>query len=189
MPQELFIEPCCYQRQLSQIIDELEDENTQRTTATFFSAGDWDLSTLLTFMAGQVPESDITLALYTVDQKTLCTIDRLLATYRENGNPFVNRFTLITCTVKQPLKTIRDNLSRWGDDRLTIVQDNTHIRCLTLRNTMRQFVISGSMNQYPHYAKQLYTISADPLTYADTQKVIDSITRIGNLKNQWRKQS
>lgn len=187
MSQELFIEPCCYQRQLSQIIACLEDACSGRTAATFFSSGDWDLSTLLTFMAGQVPESDITLALYTVDQKTLCAIDRLLATYRENGNPLVNRFTLITCTVKQPLKTIRDNLDRWGDDRLTVVQDSTHIRCLTLRNTTRQFVISGSMNQYPHYAKQMYTISADLTTYFNTQQVLDSIARVGNMKNQWRK--
>lgn len=188
MSQELFIEPCCYQRQLSQIIAELEDEDTKRTTATFFSSGDWDLSTLLTFMAGQVPESEITMALYTVDQKTLCAIDRLLATYRENGNPLVNHFTLITCTAKQPLKTIRDNLSRWGDDRLTVVQDNTHIRCLTLRNTLRQFVITGSMNQYTHYAKQLYTISTDRPTYNATQIVLNSIARVGNLKNRWRKQ-
>ena len=187
MSQELFIEPCCYQRQLSQIIAGLEDAGSGRTAATFFSSGDWDLSTLLTFMANQVPESVITLALCTVDQKTLCAIDRLLATYRENGNPLVNRFTLITCTVKQPLKTIRDNLDRWGDDRLTVVQDNTEIRCLTLRNTQRQFVITGSMNQYTRYAKQMYTISADPLTYIDTQQVLDSITRLGNLKNQWRK--
>ena len=188
MSQELFIEPCCYQRQLSQIIDELEDEDTNRTTATFFSSGDWDLSTMLTFMAGQVPESDITLALYTVDTKTLCTIDRLLATNRENDTPLVLHFTLITCTAKQPLKTIRDNLSRWGDDRITIVQDNTNIRCLTLRNTLRQFVITGSMNQYNRYAKQMYTISADLMTYSNTQKVLDSITRLGNLKNKWRKQ-
>ena len=187
MSQELFIEPCCYQRQLSQIIAALEDAGSGRTAATFFSSGDWDLSTLLTFMAGQVPESVITLALCTVDQKTLCAIDRLLATYRDNGNPLVNHFTLITCTAKQRLKTIRDNLDRWGDDRLTVVQDNTEIRCLTLRNVSRQFVITGSMNQYPHYAKQMYTISADPLTYSNTQKVLDSITRLGNLKNQWRK--
>ena len=72
MSQELFIEPCCYQRQLSQIIAGLEDAGSGRTAATFFSSGDWDLSTLLTFMAGQVPESVITLALCTVDQKTLC---------------------------------------------------------------------------------------------------------------------
>lgn len=188
MSQELFIEPCCYQRQLSQIIADLEDEDTNRTTATFFSSGDWDLSTLLTFMAGQVPESEITLALYTVDQKTLCAIDRLLATYRDNGKPLIKHFTLITCTVKQHLKPIRDNLISWGDDRLTVVQYNTEIRCLTLRNTQRQFVITGSMNQYPRYAKQMYTISADLLTYKNTQKVLNSIARVGNLKNRWRKQ-
>ena len=186
MIQELFIEPCCYQRQLSQIIATLEDACSGHTAATFFSSGDWDLSTLLTFMAGQVPESVITLALCTVDQKTLCAIDRLLATYRDNGNPLVNHFTLITCTAKQPLKTIRDNLSSWGDDRMTVVQDNTHIRCLTLRNTLRQFVITGSMNQYTHYAKQLYTISTDRPTYNATQIVLNSITRLGNLKNRWR---
>ena len=56
-----------------------------------------------------------------------------------------------------------------------------------MRNTQRQFVITGSMNQYPRYAKQMYTISADTLTYIDTQQVLDSITRLGNLKNQWRK--
>ena len=186
MSQELFIEPCCYQRQLSQIIAELEGVFALRRAATFFSAGDLDLSTLLNFMACQVYESVITLALYTVDQKTLCAIDRLLATYRENGKPLINHFTLITCTAKQPLKPIRDNLISWGDDRLTVVQDNTEIRCLTVRNTQRQFVITGSMNQYPRYAKQMYTISADLMTYSNTQKVLDSITRLGNLKNQWR---
>ena len=187
MIQELFIEPCCYQRQLSQIIATLEDACSGHTAATFFSSGDWDLSTLLKFMAWQVPDCVITLALCTVDQKTLCAIDHLLTAYRDNGSPLVNHFTLITCTAKQRLKTIRDNLDRWGDDRLTVVQDNTEIRCLTLRNTQRQFVITGSMNQYPRYAKQMYTISADLMTYSNTQKVLDSITRLGNLKNQWRK--
>lgn len=186
MSQELFIEPCCYQRQLSQIIAELEDEDTNRTTATFFSSGDWDLSTLLTFMAWQVPDSVITLALHTVDTKTLCAIDSLLASYRANGNLLVKHFTLITCTVKQPLNTIRDNLDRWGADRLTVVQDNTEIRCLTLYNVQSQFVITGSMNQYNRYAKQMYTISSDLMTYSNTQKVLDSITRLGNLKNRWR---
>lgn len=185
---DLFIEPCCYHRQLSQIIAELEDESTRRTAATFFSSGDWDLSTLLLFMAGQVPECRITLALYTVDQKTLYTIDRLLDTYRANGTPLVIHFTLITCTKAQPLKIIRDNLVRWGDDRLTVVQDSTQIRCLTLCNMLRQFVITGSMNQYTLYAKQIYTITADHYTYDATQSVLDSITRLGNLKNQWRKQ-
>ena len=187
MSQELFIEPCCYQHQLSQIIAELESIYTHRHAATFFSSGDWDLSTLLTFMAWEVPDSVITLALCTVDQKTLCTIDSLLASYRANGTLLVKHFTLITCTVKQPLNTIRDNLDRWGADRLTVVQDNTEIRCLTLNNVQRQFVITGSMNQYTRYAKQMYTISADLTTYTNTQKVLDSITRLGNLKNQWRK--
>lgn len=186
MSQELFIEPCCYQRQLSQIISELESIYTHRHAATFFSSGDWDLSTLLTFMAWQVPDSVITLALHTVDQKTLCTIDSLLASYRANGTQLVKHFTLITCTVKQPLNTIRDNLDRWGADRLTVVQDNTEIRCLTLCNVQSQFVITGSMNQYNRYAKQMYTISADLMTYTNTQKVLDSITRLGNLKNRWR---
>lgn len=188
MSQELFIEPCCYQRQLSQIIAGLESIYSYRHSDTFFSSGDWDLSTLLTFMAWQVPESVITLALHTVDQKTLCAIDSLLATYRTNGKLLVKHFTLITCTAKQHLKPIRDNLDRWGEDRLTIVQDNTEIRCLTLCNVQSHFVITGSMNQYTRYAKQMYTISADLHTYDNTQKVLDSITRLGNLKNQWRKQ-
>ena len=188
MSEELFIEPCCYQRQLSQIIAALEDAGGGRTAATFFSSGDWDLSTLLTFMAWEVPDSVITLALHTVDQKTLCAIDSLLAACRANGNLLVKHFTLITCTVKQPLNTIRDNLDRWGADRLTVVQDNTEIRCLTLCNVQSQFVITGSMNQYNRYAKQMYTISADLTTYSNTQKVLDSITRLGNLKNKWRKQ-
>lgn len=185
MQTDLFIEPCCYDRQLTAIIEELEYKECGRTTATFFSSGDWDLSMLLVYLAARVPCCELTLCLVQAEAKTLYAIDRLMKMKSKHDSaPLVSHVTLITSISQENDKLVHDHLSAWGSDRLTYAQGRIGFRCLTLCNGRRWFVLHGSPNQHAYYCKQLYTISTDKQTYDNTQQVLQGMARIGKMKTK-----
>lgn len=176
---DLFIEPCCYERQLSEIVNMLEDEGSSRDTATFFSSGDWDLSTLISYFARITPSCDIILALPVLEAKTLYTLDRLLSAKSPSGQSVVNHIDLITTPTANNFKLINDHLGRYSSERLIVAADQIAFRCLAVHNYLRQFLITGSMNQQTRYAKQFYTLTANYDTYNATMHILLSITRVG----------
>lgn len=176
---DLFIEPCCYERQLSEIVNSIDGEVTSRDTATFFSSGDWDLSTLISYFVRITPSCDIILALPVLDAKTLYTLERLLSAKSPSGQSIVNHIDLITTPTADNFKLVKDHLGRYSSERLIVAADQIAFRCLAVHNDHRQFLITGSMNQQTRYAKQLYTITTHPDTYNATMHILLSITRVG----------
>lgn len=177
---DLFIEPCCYERQLYEIVNTLE--GTSRDTATFFSSGDWDLSTLISYFVRITMSCDIILALPVLDAKTLYTIDRLLSAKSLSGQTIVNHIDLITTPTANNFKLITDHLGHHSCERLNVAADQIAFRCLAVHDDRRQYLITGSMNQQTRYAKHLYTITVNKQTYNDTLYILKSITRVGRSR-------
>ena len=180
----LFIEPCCYDRQLSEIVASLDSESVPRSVATFFTSGDLSLDTLISYFVHITPSCEVILSLPTLDAKTLYKLDHLLTKDDGTGRRLIRHLDLITTPTADNFKLITDHLGRHPAERFTATADQVAFRCLLLQNDHRQFLLTGSMNQHARYAKQLYTLTTHPDTFADTLHILRSITRIGRNRNK-----
>lgn len=178
----LFIEPCCYDRQLSQIVASLESESVPRSVATFFTSGDLPLDTLISYFVHITPSCEVILCLPTVDAKTLYTLDHLLSKHDGTGRRLIRHLDLITTPTVDNFKLITDHLGHHLSERFAVTDDQIAFRCLLLQNDHRQFLLTGSMNQHARYAKQLYTLTTHPGTCADTLRILRSITRVAQYR-------
>lgn len=173
----MYIEPCCYEKQLTGLLTEIEGG---RNVAHFFSNSDWDLTQLLPFFAGRTPGGDVTLCLVDVEQNTLDAIRKLMKrTYIDSDTkeslPVVSNFTLITCGNNR--HEVLAHLQGIGD-RLTICEDNIGFRCLACGNARRSFVVQGSLNQRNLSATQMFTITTGEPLYREAMEVLASKTRV-----------
>lgn len=179
----MYIEPCCYDKQLTELLKEVEGGCN---VAHFFSNSDWDLTQLLPFFAVRTPGGEVTLCLVDVEQNTLDAIRKLMKrTYvdRETKEnlPVVSHFTLITCGNNR--REVLAHLQGIGE-RLTICEDNIGFRCLACGNSSRSFVVQGSINQRISSATQMYTLTTGRHLYNQAIDVLSSKGRVKAIK-EW----
>lgn len=179
----MYIEPCCYDKQLTGLLKEVEGG---RNVAHFFSNSDWDLTQLLPFFAARTPGGEVTLCLVDVEQNTLDAIRKLMKRTYINSDtkdslPVVSHFTLITCGNNR--REVLAHLQGVGD-RLSICEDNIGFRCLACGNGSRSFVIQGSLNQRTLSATQMFTITTGEQLYNEAMEVLASKARVKAIK-EW----
>lgn len=176
------IEPCCYDKQLTDLLSRIEGKSD---VAHFFSNSDWDLNVLLPYLALRAPASDITLCLVNVEQSVLETVRKLMN--RKAVNPvtkepmmMVSHLSLLTRGDNR--KEILDSLKGFGD-RLTVSEGRIGFRCIALSNGVRQMVIQGSINQQMHSDTQMYTLTTGEHLYNEAYGYLKSIVKVGTVSD------
>ena len=176
------IEPCCYEKQLTQLLDEIEGKSN---VAHFYSFSDWDLNVLLPFFVNRTPCGELTLCLVQIEQNVLETLRKLLARMipqPETREPvyLVKHLSLITRGDNR--KEILSSLKGFGD-RLSVCEDTIGFRCLTAANENRQFVVQGSINQRTLSVTQMYTITTGRKLYDEAQGLLASKVKVKKIKD------
>lgn len=182
MIESYIIEPCCYEKQLTELLSRIEGKTN---VAHFYSFSDWDLSVLLPFFVNRTPGGEVTLSLVQVENATLNTIKRLLDKkipdeYTKESVNLVNHLSLITRGENR--QNILSVLSGYGD-RLSVCEDNIGFRCITCANNKRHFVVQGSINQQTFAATQMYTVTTGKELYEQAQSLLASKARLKRIVN------
>lgn len=177
------IEPCCYEKQLTEMLAEIEGKSD---VAHFYSFSDWDLNVLLPFFVNRTPCGEVTLCLVQIEQNVLETVRKLLARmipHPDTREPvyLVKHLSLITRGDNR--KEILSCLAGFGD-RLSVCEDTIGFRCLTAANEKRQFVVQGSINQRTLSVTQMYTITTGKKLYDEAQGLLASKVKVKEIK-EW----
>lgn len=178
----MYIEPCCYEKQLTELLSTIEG---RQNAAHFFSNSDWDLTQLLPFLAARTPGGELTLCLVNVEQNTLDALRKLMNRMvfdNEVGETvhLLSRVNLITQGNQR--KEVLAYLRGFGD-RLTVCEDNIGFRCLACSNGRRSFVVQGSLNQRQSTATQMFTLTTGTKLYNETMEVLGAKARVKAIKN------
>ena len=176
------IEPCCYEKQLTALLEEIEGKDN---VAHFYSFSDWDLNVLLPFFVNRAPEGEVTLCLVHVEQGVLETLRKLLTRMIPSPEtreqvPLVKHLSLITRGDNR--KDILEALNGFGG-RCSVCEDTIGFRCLTVANDKRQFVVQGSLNQQALSATQMFTLTTGKKLYRQAQDLLDSKVRVKAIKD------
>ena len=179
------IEPCCWNKQLTEIIERIEGRTN---VAHFYSFSDWDLTALLPFFAARTPGGDVSVCLVRVTPETLAVIRNLMKqtyvdTVTKEQRQLVNRLTLIVSQPDIDEKAQLYNFLGGCDERLVICEDRIGFRALMMSNGTRHFVIQGSINQGKSDHTQMYTLTTGKVLYDEATELIDSKRKVKAIKN------
>lgn len=191
-----YIEPCCYIKQLTQIINRCENKgNGLSSSAHFFSNSDWDIRSLIRFIATHVCLCELTICLVHIDNQTLLALQDLMRekviVSPESGEEvyLVNKLNLIC---QSPLEdnsqrnSINDYLGEYiKNKRAVYAEENIGFRCIAAGNDHRHLMIQGSINQQCCNGIQMFSLTTDRIDYEEAMEVLRSKVRTKAFA--WRK--
>lgn len=172
-----YIDPCCLEKQLTAVLSEIENKDN---VVHLFSSSDWTVSHLLTYLCGRMFGSNITLVLPRVEPKTLETLHSLMLSkpidpYTKEHSFLVEHLSLITRGENR--EEVLAHLSGFGK-RVTICEDPSDFRCLTISNNQRHIVVQGSLNQRLLQSTQMFTITTGRKLYNQAMACIGAKSRV-----------
>lgn len=184
------IEPCCYSKQLSQNLEEVEKGGG---AFHFFSFSDWSTDELVPWTLSSAPGCDAVVCLVQIDPRTIYMLSNILRrTYHdrvENEEKYVVRHLVIITQAlrEEPEKQryeFRAQLGKYIDEgRVTVCEDNIGFRCIAAGNGKRHLVIQGSVNQF-HMEPccQMYTMTTSKQAYDAAMEMLQSKSRTKKVK-------
>lgn len=160
----MYIEPCCIQKQLPELLKE--------EVSHFHSNSDWTINELLLtlLLCGQVDE--LTIVMPTVDVQLLRTLSFIL-----DHEEWVKHLTLIT--QGDELDEIIAQLQTYVY-RVTIAEDTVCFRSISLKSATKHIVIQGSINLEKSRSMQAFTVTTTEKLYNQFMETILPRMRVGN---------
>lgn len=179
------IEPCCYNKQLTETLERIEGRTN---VAHLYSFSDWDLTVLLPFFAARTPGGDVTVCMMHLTPETLATIRNLMKRVyidreTKEERDLVGRLTLIVNPTNADEKAQLYNFLGGCDERLVLCEDRIGFRALMMSNRERSFVIQGSINQGKSDYTQMFTLTTGRALYDEAMELINSKRKVKAVKN------
>ena len=179
------IEPCCYEKQLTETLTRIEGATN---VAHLYSFSDWDLTVLLPFFAARTPGGDVTVCMMHLTPESLAMLRNLMkrvyidpATKEERL--LVSRLTLIVNPTNADEKAQLYNFLGGCDERLVLCEDRIGFRALMMSNGERHFVIQGSINQGKSDYTQMFTLTTGRALYDEAMELINSKRKVKAVRN------
>ena len=178
------IEPCCYEKQLTETLTRIEGATN---VAHLYSFSDWDLTVLLPFFAARTPGGDVTVCMMHLTPETLATIRNLMKrVYIDRDTKeerlLVSRLTLIVNPTNADEKAQLYNFLGGCDERLVVCEDRIGFRALMMSNGERSFVIQGSINQGKSDYTQMFTFTTGRALYDEAMELIHAKRKVKAIK-------
>lgn len=186
------LEPCCYHKQLGELVNECEKEG-KTPCAQFFSNSDWDACQLLESLAPYAEGGTLCVAMIHLDVLMIETLRKLLLRLRVDESdkskavPYLNRVILVT----QPgmdgeainqREEVYAQLGKFIDSgTLTVCEDNIGFRCILAGNKRHHLVVQGSLNPKKSNALQMFTLTASGREYDETLQMFEVRSRMRNV--------
>jgi hypothetical protein len=153
---DLFVEPCCFRKQLSERLD--------KPFCNFFTNGDVTLDMFLDFLVGLCPGAAVSLALVRVEQATLNTLVRLMERRNSDGSFLIHSLVLVS--TGQDRAAVSAALAPFRTEgRAVVCEERVAFRCLAVANDSASFVLQGSIGQTSAFLVQMISMATDRSTY------------------------
>lgn len=178
------IEPCCYTKQLGELI-ELCSSGKSSPCAHFFSHSDWDVSALLETVSGYAQGGTVYVAMVRADVSLIAAVRRTLGrTYIESPEtgvelPHVSRMVLLTQpgqdgSALNQRAEVRAQLGEYIDcGRLVVCEDNIGFRCIAAQGPDVSLVVQGSINAQRSNAMQMFTLTASEREFEEVKEMME----------------
>lgn len=179
------IEPCCYEKQLTETLTRIEGVTN---VAHLYSFSDWDLTVLLPYFASRTPGGDVTVCMLHLTPETLAVIRNLMKRVyidhdTKEERDLVGRLTLIVNPTNADEKAQLYNFLGGCDERLVVCEDRIGFRALMMSNRERSFVIQGSINQGKSDYTQMFTLTTGRALYDEAMELINSKRKVKAVRN------
>lgn len=196
------IEPCCYAKQLGELID-LCSDGRSLPCAHFFSYSDWDVTALLDTLSGYAQGGTVYVAMVRLDVSLISAIRHAMSrTYIEApDNPVkhshIQRMILLTqpgqegSAVNQRAE-VRAQLGEYIDcGRLVVCEDNIGFRFIAAQGPEHSLVVQGSINAQRSNAMQMFTVTASKREFEEVAEMMEGKGRTKSvfLNNKYNKPS
>lgn len=151
------IEPCCYQKQLSQLFAEV----SKRGHASYVTYSDTTIQHLLNWLVAYQPMVHLTIVFVTITVPTLRFLEELCKkTYYDMGKkeqvPLVSQLDIIA-------QNYPEEANNWFEDSLgtvNISKYNVGFRCIVAQTDRQSLLIQGSLNQDIVRGMQMVTVTS-----------------------------
>ena len=178
------IEPCCYEKQLTETLTRIEGRTN---VAHLYSFSDWDLTVLLPFFAARTPGGDVTVCMMHLTPETLATIRNLMKRVyidrvTKEERKLVSRLTLIINQPSIEEKAQLYNFLGGCDERLVLCEDRIGFRAMMMSDGKRHFVIQGSINQGKSDYTQMFTLTTSRALYDEAMELINGKRKLKAVK-------
>ena len=179
------VEPCCYEKQLTETLTRIEGATN---VAHLYSFSDWDLTVLIPYFASRTPGGDVTVCMLHLTPETLAVIRNLMKRVyidreTKEERDLVGRLTLIVNPTNADEKAQLYNFLGGCDERLVLCEDRIGFRALMMSNRDRSFVIQGSINQGKSDYTQMFTLTTGRALYDEAMELINSKRKVKAVKN------
>lgn len=182
------VEPCCYHRQLNEMIDSC---SVSQGCMHFFSHSDWDAPALLEYLAGYACGGTLGVAMIRTDTALVEALRRILSRRMTDNTgqsfPYVRRVILLTqpgpsgSAVSQR-REIETQLGGYViQGRIAVCEDNIGFRCMAARGQDHTLVIQGSINPQKSTAMQMFTLTASAEAYREVEEMFEMKARTKNI--------
>lgn len=160
----MYIEPCCIQKQLPQLLKE--------EVSHFHSNSDWTVNELLLTLISCGQADELTIVMPTVNVGLLRTI-----TFMLDHVEWIQHLTLITQGNERD--EIKAQLMPYAQ-RVTVVEDTICFRSISMKSSNRYIVIQGSVNLEKSRSMQAFTVTTTEKLYNQFMETILPRIRVGS---------
>ena len=163
------VEPCCFHKQIGQMVRSLEERG--RGVTHFFTYSDIDLPMIVGFLGGYAEGGEVCLSLIKADKETLVALRTLVnrqvpcVSNPEVTIRSVDHVVLLMQPSDENREAVKDVLYKEvGNGLVTVIEDNIGFRCLIVGGS-HTIVLQGSLNVQKSNAMQMMCLSADKESY------------------------
>lgn len=180
----MIIEPCCFEKQLTDTIHRIEGRGN---VAHLFTNSDVELSLLLTYFVNRAPMGELTVVMPVLEENTLEALRKMMVRHHWDASSRESKKLLSKLTIITQGKN-RDRILAYFkelDDRLTICEDAIGFRLFTYSNGKHHYTLQGSLNQSMVTATQMFTLTTSQMLYEEAMEAISSKERVKRVKD-WK---
>ena len=183
-----YIEPCCYEKWLGILIDEMVRGSG---SGCFFTNSDWNESQLLNYLCCRFPQSDLYVTFVQVEQNTSEELRKLMnrtTVDRETKQtvPLVRHLYLLMQGTAYNRKSVYDALKEVDNSRITVCEDRIGFRSILLRQKIGiGCLMQGSLNQLNGSDTQMVSASVNAVVLTSVENVLRGKSNVKQIRD-WK---
>ena len=183
-----YIEPCCYEKWLGILIEEMKGNGG---SSCFFTNSDWNESQLLTYLCNRFPQSELFVTFVQVEQNSAEELRKLMnrtTVDRESKRnvPLVSHLYLLMQGTAYNRKAVYDALSGVEEARITVCEDRIGFRSILVKQDEENgCLMQGSLNQFNGDDTQMVNASVNKGVMTCMESVLRGKVKVKTIKN-WR---
>ncbi len=181
------IEPCCFSRQLSEVLSGMTDE--RHSIVSIYNTGEWTLAQLLSWMEGNGADVRLLVARPTLSQPTIealaLLMDKTTVNSQRKTTHVIRRLEIVTEVNQKTLSLLIEYLSPYGDRvRIAHCIHRTHLLYLNPDRPRLPLMVLGELPEYKSHADCVCMMSNNPSFCEDAVGPIRGLMRVNTVKKR-----